>query len=56
MTSVGGEKANGAALGEQMKVISANPTVVIIQGSGHWMMEEKQGETVAAVTKAIGAP
>ncbi len=56
VTSVGGEKANGAALGEQMKVISANPTVVIIQGSGHWMMEEKQGETVTAVTKAIGPP
>src|SRR5437762_7480263 len=45
VTSVGGEKANGPALGEQMKLISANPTVVIIPGSGHWMMEEKRDAT-----------
>jgi pimeloyl-ACP methyl ester carboxylesterase len=56
VTSVGGEKANGPALGAQMKLISANPTVVIIQGAGHWVMEEKRDETVSAVTKAIGPP
>jgi pimeloyl-ACP methyl ester carboxylesterase len=56
VTSVGGEKANGQALGAQMKLISANPTVVIIPGAGHWLMEEKRDETVSAVTKAIGAP
>jgi pimeloyl-ACP methyl ester carboxylesterase len=56
VTSVGGEKANGQALGAQMKLISANPTVVIIQGSGHWLLEEKRDETVSAVVKAIGPP
>src|SRR5713226_3475478 len=53
VTSIGGEKANGNALGEQMKLISANPTVVIIKGSGHWIMEEKPEETMAAVTQAL---
>jgi pimeloyl-ACP methyl ester carboxylesterase len=52
-TSVGGEKANGNALGAQMKLISANPTVVIIKGAGHWIMEEKPEETMAAVTQAL---
>jgi pimeloyl-ACP methyl ester carboxylesterase len=53
VTSIGGEKANGNALGEQMKLISANPTVVIIKGAGHWIMEEKPEETMAAVTRAL---
>jgi pimeloyl-ACP methyl ester carboxylesterase len=54
VTSIGGEKANGAALGAQMKLVSANPTVVIIKGAGHWIMEEKPEETMAAVTRALG--
>src|SRR2546421_8222311 len=53
VTSIGGEKANGDALGAQVKVISANPTIVIIKSSGHWMMEEKPDETIAAVTRAL---
>jgi pimeloyl-ACP methyl ester carboxylesterase len=53
VTSIGGEKANGDALGAQMKLISANPTVVIIKGAGHWIMEEKPEETMAAVTQAL---
>jgi pimeloyl-ACP methyl ester carboxylesterase len=53
VTSIGGEKANGAALGAQMKLISPNPTVVIIKGAGHWILEEKPAETMAAVTQAL---
>jgi pimeloyl-ACP methyl ester carboxylesterase len=53
VTSIGGEKANGAALGAQMKLVSANPTLVIIKGAGHWIMEEKPEETMAAVTRAL---
>jgi len=36
-----------------VKLISANPTIVIIKSSGHWMMEEKPEETIAAVTRAL---
>jgi len=53
VASIGGEKANGEALGEQVKLISSNPTVVIVKGSGHWLMEEKPAETMAAVTRAL---
>jgi pimeloyl-ACP methyl ester carboxylesterase len=53
VTSIGGSKANGAALGAQMKFISPNPTVVIIEGAGHWIMEERPEETMAAVTRAL---
>ncbi len=56
VTSVGGERANGPALGAQVKLISVNPTVVIIPGAGHWVMEEKRDETVSAVTNGIGPP
>jgi pimeloyl-ACP methyl ester carboxylesterase len=53
VASIGGEKANGEALGAQVKLVSSNPTVVIIKGSGHWLMEEKPAETMAAVTRAL---
>ena len=53
VTSIGGEKASGEALGAQMKLISSNPAVVIIKGSGHWILEEKPDDTMAAVTKAL---
>ena len=53
VTSIGGEKASGEALGAQVKLISGNPAVVIIKGSGHWILEEKPDDTMAAVTKAL---
>ena len=56
VASIGGEKANGEALGAQAKLISANPAVVIIKDSGHWMMEEKPEETIAAVTRELEKP
>jgi len=53
VTSIGGAKANGEVLGAQAKLISGNPTVVVIQDSGHWLMEEKPEETMAAVMRAL---
>jgi pimeloyl-ACP methyl ester carboxylesterase len=53
VTSIGGDKANGAALAAQVKLVSADPTVVIVKNSGHWLMEENPEETMAAVTKAV---
>jgi pimeloyl-ACP methyl ester carboxylesterase len=29
---------------------------VIVTGSGHWLMEEKTEETIAAVTRALEEP
>lgn len=56
VTSIGGEKANGIPLGEQMKSISSNPKVVVIKNAGHWILEENPEETIAAVTEALERP
>ncbi len=53
VTSIGGEKANGDALGAQVKLISSNPTIVVIKNAGHWILEEQAEETMAAVTQAL---
>jgi pimeloyl-ACP methyl ester carboxylesterase len=47
--AIGGEKANGALLGAQMKLVASNATMIVLQGSGHWVMEEKPKETMDAL-------
>ena len=51
--SIGGEKANGAALAEQTKLIGTDVTRVIIKNSGHWLMEERPEETMDALLKFL---
>jgi pimeloyl-ACP methyl ester carboxylesterase len=49
-----GQRADRLAVARlQAKLISSNPTVVIIKDSGHWLMEEKPSETIAAVIRAL---
>jgi pimeloyl-ACP methyl ester carboxylesterase len=48
--SVGGEKANGAALAQQTKLVASNVTTVILKDTGHWLMEERPQETMDALT------
>src|SRR3984893_9769729 len=47
--SIGGEKSLGKELGEQMKVVEDDPTVVVLPNAGHWMLEEKPKETTDAL-------
>jgi len=47
--AIGGEKANGEALGKQVKLVATDATVVIIKNSGHWVMEERPEETIDAI-------
>lgn len=47
--SIGGEKANGEILGKQTKLVASNATVVVIPGAGHWILEEKPTQTIAAL-------
>ena len=51
--SIGGEKANGAALAEQTKLVGSEVTTVILEGTGHWLMEERPQETMDALTKFL---
>ena len=51
--SIGGAKANGELLGRQTKLVATNATVVVIPDAGHWILEEKPNETIAALKKFL---
>ena len=51
--AIGGEKANGALLGEQMKLVATDVTVVVLKNTGHWLMEENTKETTDALVKFL---
>src|SRR5258708_15808040 len=43
--SIGGDKSLGDFLGQQMKLVASDVTVVVIKDAGHWLLEEKPEET-----------
>jgi pimeloyl-ACP methyl ester carboxylesterase len=51
--SIGGEKANGEALGQQVKLVATDATVIVLKNTGHWMMEENPKETMDALLKFL---
>ena len=51
--SIGGEKANGEALGQQAKLVATNATVMVFKDTGHWLMEERPKETMDALVKFL---
>ena len=52
--SIGGEKANGDALGKQVKLIATNASCVVLPDTGHWIMEERPRETADALMRFLG--
>jgi pimeloyl-ACP methyl ester carboxylesterase len=50
---IGGEKANGAVLGQQLKLVASNVTVVVLKDTGHWVLEERPKETTDALIKFL---
>jgi pimeloyl-ACP methyl ester carboxylesterase len=40
-------------LGQQMKLVATNVTVVVLKDTGHWVMEERPKETTAALVKFL---
>jgi pimeloyl-ACP methyl ester carboxylesterase len=50
---IGGEKALGDALAQQMKLIASNVTVVVLKDTGHWLMEENPKQTTEALQKFL---
>lgn len=50
LLAIGGEKANGGVLGEQARLVASDPTIVVLQDTGHWVMEESPEETTRALT------
>jgi pimeloyl-ACP methyl ester carboxylesterase len=51
--AIGGEKANGKLLGEQMKIVATDATMVVLKDCGHWVLEEKPRETTDALMKFL---
>lgn len=47
--SIGGKQAFGEFLGKQMQVVAANVKIVIVENSGHWVMEEQTKQTTDAL-------
>jgi pimeloyl-ACP methyl ester carboxylesterase len=54
--AVGGEEANGVALGAQVKTIAPDVTVVVLKDTGHWLMEERPAQTMSVVTQFLERP
>jgi pimeloyl-ACP methyl ester carboxylesterase len=51
--SIGGEKANGDVLAHQMRLVASGVTFVVLKDTGHWVMEERPQETMAALVKFL---
>jgi pimeloyl-ACP methyl ester carboxylesterase len=51
--SIGGEKANGEALGQQARLVATEATVIVFKDTGHWLMEERPKETMDALVKFL---
>jgi pimeloyl-ACP methyl ester carboxylesterase len=47
--AIGGEKANGEALGQQAKAVATDVKVIVLKDTGHWVMEERPKETMDAL-------
>src|SRR5438067_9500401 len=51
--AIGGEKSLGDALGQQMKLVATDVTVVVLKDTGHWVLEERPKETTEALQKFL---
>jgi pimeloyl-ACP methyl ester carboxylesterase len=51
--AIGGEKSLGEMLGQQMKLVATDVTVVVLKDTGHWVMEERPKETIEALMKFL---
>jgi pimeloyl-ACP methyl ester carboxylesterase len=50
---IGGEKALGDALAQQMNLVASNVTVVVLKDTGHWVLEENPKQTTEALQKFL---
>jgi pimeloyl-ACP methyl ester carboxylesterase len=51
--AIGGEKATGVVLGQQMKLVAVNATMIVLKDTGHWVMGERPKETTDALMKFL---
>lgn len=51
--AIGGEKANGLVLGQQMKIVASDANMAVLKDTGHWVLEERPKETTDALLKFL---
>jgi pimeloyl-ACP methyl ester carboxylesterase len=51
--SIGGDKSLGNQLGEQMKLVADNVTVIVLPNTGHWILEERSKQTTDALVNFL---
>jgi pimeloyl-ACP methyl ester carboxylesterase len=51
--AIGGEKANGTLLGQQVKIVASDATMVVLKDTGHWVLEEQPKQTTDALLKFL---
>ncbi len=51
--SIGGDKSLGKELGEQVRLVGTNVTVVVLKDAGHWILEEQPAATTAELVKFL---
>jgi len=51
--AIGGESANGEVLGQQMKLVATDATMVVLKNTGHWVLEENPKGTIDALMKFL---
>jgi pimeloyl-ACP methyl ester carboxylesterase len=51
--AIGAEKSFGAAMADDFRFVANDVTSAVIPNSGHWLMEEQPGATVAAITSFL---
>lgn len=47
--AIGGAKANGELLGQQVKLVAVNGSMVVLENTGHWVLEENAKGTTDAL-------
>ena len=51
--AIGGDRSNGVALGQQIKLVGTNVTVVVLRNTGHWLLDENPRETMDALLRFL---
>jgi hypothetical protein len=51
--AIGDEKANGAVLGQPMKIVATDANEIVLKDTGHGVLEERPKETTDALLKFL---
>jgi pimeloyl-ACP methyl ester carboxylesterase len=51
--TIAGDKSMGEALGDQLRLVATDVTVIVLKDTGHWVLEEQPQQTIAALMKFL---